>query len=65
MTVDDLKPGQLVKHRKGGEYVIVGTGKMEADLSLIVAYRKLGEYALWIRPLEEFMDGRFTVIGEL
>lgn len=66
MNAEDLKPGQHVKHRKGGEYVIVGTGWVEADMSLVVVYRKVDDSALWVRPMAEFIDGRFTKIdGEL
>lgn len=63
MTIDDINPGQHVIHKKtGGHYVIVGRGRLEYDIDKrIVAYRKINEIDLWIRPLEEFLDGRFIL----
>lgn len=58
----DIRSGVNVRHRKGGEYVIVGLGKLEATWTDAVIYRKIGEDLLIARSLEEFTDGRFEVI---
>jgi hypothetical protein len=50
------------RHRKGGVYVIVFNGITEATLEPCVAYRNPERPAdpYWVRPLSEFLDGRFT-----
>lgn len=57
-----MKPLSIVwKHLKtGGMYVIVDDSVMlEADLTPCVAYMSLKDGQVWIRPSEEFFDGRF------
>lgn len=65
--------GSIWRHRKGGAYQIVVCAIREADLVPVVVYkdeypqgemfdRKLA--LTWVRPLTEFMDGRFTMIRE-
>ncbi len=57
-----IRPGQLWKHVKTGrEYRIVGVGILDADPSRrMVCYQNAhGADVLWIRPVHEFIDGRF------
>lgn len=60
----DIDTGTRWRHRNGGEYTVIGVGRIEADLSPVVVYRdhKLGR--VWVRPLAEFEDGRFEQVSE-
>lgn len=53
----------LWRHRKGGLYVVHnlarGCGEGTIDGQDLVIYSTVGEAKLWVRPLSEFMDGRF------
>lgn len=53
--------GSVVTHVKtGGRYVVLFPVIIEADAVPAVAYAPLdGSSNIWVRPLEEFMDGRF------
>ena len=52
------------KHKKGRFYQVIGEGYVEATMERAVIYKNdLG--ILWIRPSEEFYDGRFTPVEEL
>ncbi len=63
--------GSLWRHRKGGLYLVVHGCLIEATLTPAVAYQHV-TYACdfpfhlesvsvpWIRPLDEFLDGRFV-----
>ncbi len=54
-------PGSMWVHRKGGVYHIICTAIIEATLTAAVVYEGNGKR--WVRPLAEFMDGRFTKAG--
>lgn len=60
----EIDTGTRWRHRKGGEYTVIGVGRIEADLSPVIVYRddKLGR--VWVRPVGEFEDGRFTQIPD-
>jgi len=49
-------PGQVYKHFKGGEYVVVAVGLNEPDLEPLVHYRDASdEYAtVWTRTIAVF-----------
>jgi hypothetical protein len=53
--------GETYRHRKSGRYYeVVAVGTIEATMTPCVIYK--GHYAerhVWVRPLDEFMDGRF------
>lgn len=54
------KQSEIWQHvESGGLYCIVGKGLLEADLTPVICYRSLWDGAVWIRPEEEFFDGRF------
>jgi hypothetical protein len=55
-------PGDIVQHRNGGTYKIVGRCTIEATLEDCYAYRCEGG-RLWIRPAKEMEDGRFTLVS--
>ncbi|MEM9011565.1 MAG: DUF1653 domain-containing protein [Pseudomonadota bacterium] len=51
--------GSVWRHRKGGLYRIECIALKEADLSLEVVYRARRGGAVYTRPFQDFMDGRF------
>lgn len=61
-----VRPLQKVKHlKRGSAYEIVGKGELQAGAPIaegecLVVYRCLEDGKLWIRPLSEFVDGRFV-----
>lgn len=55
-----VKPGNVVRHRKGGVYVVIGLGRLEANWEECVIYRA-SDGTLIARSLVEFTDGRFTI----
>jgi len=62
---DDAITGyKKVRHvKRGSEYMVIGHGKIQTDKPLsdyheVIVY--VGENgSLWVRPVSEFMDGRF------
>ncbi|MCA0404903.1 MAG: hypothetical protein LCH39_01960 [Proteobacteria bacterium] len=51
------------RHKKtGGSYVELMRGTIEADLSPCVIYCALKDGSIWVRPVQEFDDGRFEPI---
>lgn len=48
--------GDIVRHFKGGIYIIKGIAKHSDDLRQMVVYHQIGEQQLWVRDLEEFID---------
>lgn len=57
----EFKPLDVVTHHKGGRYVILMLCKIEATGEPAYAYK--GEDGqVWIRPVDEMDDGRFTKV---
>jgi len=50
------------RHRKGGFYRVINAGLWEPDRSPVVIYDDAAGQ-VWVRPKEEFEDGRFTPIA--
>ncbi|WGO97082.1 DUF1653 domain-containing protein [Saccharophagus degradans] len=45
------------RHYKGNEYYVEDVARHSEDLSYLVVYRCLyGEFGLWVRPLEMFLE---------
>jgi hypothetical protein len=56
--------GSRWRHRSGGEYLVVCACLIEESLTPAVAYRPMAESGpAWVRPLDEFLDGRFTQLS--
>jgi hypothetical protein len=47
--------------KSGGLYVVLFEGKLEKDCSNVVIYRGQ-DGNIWVRPSNEFYDGRFEVL---
>ncbi|WP_319533400.1 hypothetical protein [uncultured Cohaesibacter sp.] len=51
-------------HRKSGEkYCVLHVGLLEADLKPVVIYENR-DHCVWVRPVSEFLDGRFVVLQQ-
>ena len=48
--------------KRGGTYVVIDNGVIEATLTACVIYKADADGTTWVRPLSEFMDGRFLEI---
>ena len=61
--------------KRGSEYVLIGYGKMQSedwvtdhgcdgsrlvDMQEVAIYRAVSDGSLWVRPKDEFEDGRFV-----
>lgn len=56
-----LYPGMEVRHVKSGRhYTVVCEAMIEATLMPVVVYRAESDQTIWVRPTEEFCDGRFV-----
>lgn len=52
------------RHFKGGYYRLIMLGNLEADMSRVAIYdNEKGQ--VFVRPLNEFKDGRFTALDEV
>lgn len=60
----ELPLGSLWRHKKTDTiYTIKDLAILESDLSLVVSYEELDDSKVhWIRPLSEFLDGRFESV---
>jgi len=56
----------FVQHKDGGLYSILAVGKSTVDQSEHIIYVHLYpfERQVWIRPIEEFTEERFTVLTQ-
>jgi hypothetical protein len=55
------RPGSDWTHAQTGiGYRVIGVGRDEATLNPVVVYTEARMDQLWVRPLTEFMDGRFV-----
>lgn len=49
--------------KTGGDYCIENLAYDEATLRVLVIYRAVASNLLWVRPYDEFMDGRFKRVS--
>lgn len=50
--------------KRGTTYTVEDNGVIEATLAACVIYRAQADGTVWVRPLHEFMDGRFVRIDQ-
>ena len=58
----EVPVGSLWRHFKTDNlYTVKDIVVVESDLTLAVSYKRLGDTSRihWLRPLDEFLDGRF------
>lgn len=61
----EVSEGQRYLHVKsGGEYTVVSLARIENNLAPVVVYQSDKNGSNWVRPLDEFEDGRFVLIAE-
>ena len=58
--VRGLCVNDVVMHKNGDSYLIVGFCLEESTCEIQVLYRNTSR--IWSRPIDKFMDGRFTKI---
>ncbi len=61
-SYEEIPIGSLWRHLKTDNlYTVKDIVVVESDLTLAVSYKRLGETSRlhWLRPLDEFLDGRF------
>ncbi len=61
--VEQPAPGSRWRHvKRGTTYAVVDTGIIEATMTTCVIYKADADGTTWVRPLSEFVDGRFVEI---
>jgi len=54
--VAELKPG-VYRHYKGNRYEVIDVARHSETEQQLVVYRTLyGDYSLWVRPLDMFVE---------
>ena len=54
------------RHDKtGGLYQVICEAENEGDLTPIIVYQNLIDKRIWVRPRDQFLDGRFSKVGIL
>jgi len=57
-----FKSGDYVQHTKGGIYLVLNIATIEKTKELAYVYMDVNSKQLWVRPVDEMEDGRFTKI---
>ncbi|NRP36178.1 hypothetical protein XMD579_000987 [Marinobacterium sp. xm-d-579] len=61
----ELTPG-IYRHYKGNDYEVIGTARHSETEELMVVYRTLyGNFDLWVRPYEMFVEKVRLESGEV
>ena len=54
---------EFYRHKNGAAYVLLHTATHSENMEGVAVYQALyGDSKIWCRPLDMFMDGRFTRI---
>lgn len=65
LHVEDIAIGAYYRHKKtGGVYQLLMVATIEATMkpAAIYAAKHHGKVERWVRPLDEFCDGRFEAV---
>ena len=54
LKTSDLKPGDLFRHYKGGEFEVVTLAVKEDTLEALVVYRSLTKGSVWVRSCQNW-----------
>lgn len=67
LTTDRLTPGTLVRHYKGGTYVITGAAQDTESGERLILYRRADQPGgtLWARPAKMFQESITTPAGRV
>jgi len=61
--VEEPEIGSRWRHlKRGATYIVEGSCVIEALLVTGVIYKSEADGTVWVRPLSEFVDGRFEQI---
>ncbi len=65
--LEQLAPGTLLRHYKGGLYTVTGLCRIEATLETGVLYQPMQgtEQVIWMRPFSQFTDRVSVGAGEV
>ena len=58
-TYTEMSHKQYVHLKSGLKYLLIGKGRLEWNSQPIVVYRSVKTKEIWVRPEDEFFDGRF------
>ncbi len=62
--MNEIKPG-IYRHYKGKEYEVIGCARHSETEEPVVVYRTLyGDFDLWVRPLDMFVEEVELETGE-
>lgn len=53
---------KLYLHNNGNLYELLSVGILERTLEAMVIYKDIETGVIWVRPSEEFFDGRFEEV---
>lgn len=65
MTRDDIAIGGYYRHKKtGGTYQVLMFATIEATMTPAIVYATTAHVGVrtWVRPVDEFCDGRFEPV---
>jgi hypothetical protein len=61
--VEQPAAGSRWRHvKRGTTYTVIDNGVVESTMTTCVVYRAHADGTVWVRPLSEFLDGRFVQI---
>ncbi len=65
--IEQLTPGTMLRHYKGGLYTVTGLCRIEATGATGVLYQPMqgSEQVTWMRPFAEFLDQVATAEGRV
>lgn len=64
---NEITPARVRHKKRGTEYDVLGEADLQTekplrDYAVVMVYRDPTSGRLWVRPVDEFNDGRFEVV---